>query len=354
VETRHRILEGDARDLRDLPLESVHLVVTSPPYPMIAMWDAAFAELDPQIAARIAVDDPIAALDAFEAMHQVLDDAWFECARVLVPGGMLCIDVGDATRTVGGRFRCYPNAARITSTVTRLGLDPLPAIVWRKPTNAPNKFMGSGMLPPGAYVTYEHEQVLLFRKGSPRVFRTDEDRERRTRSAYFWEERNVWFSDLWTLGSVPQSLDDGDRPRSGAFPFELAFRLVAMFSLYGDVVLDPFVGTGTTCRAALALGRSSIGVERVPSLVASARRSLESTREGVDRVARRLSEHQTFLRGRTLKHWNDSLGLPVTTSQETALELWSPIATRRTADALVADHARIGERQLPLMNPVAG
>ena len=354
METRHRILEGDARDLRELPLESVHLVVTSPPYPMIAMWDAAFAELDPQIADRMAVDDPIAALDAFDAMHQTLDDAWFECARVLAPGGMLCIDVGDATRTVGGRFRCYPNAARITSTVTRLGFDPLPAIVWRKPTNAPNKFMGSGMLPPGAYVTYEHEQVLLFRKGSPRVFRTDDERARRMRSAYFWEERNVWFSDLWTLGSVPQSLDDPDRPRSGAFPFELAFRLVAMFSLYGDVVLDPFVGTGTTCRAALALGRSSVGIERMPSLVNLARQSLEATREGADRVARRLSDHQTFLRGRTLKHWNEVLGLAVMTTQETALELWSPIATRRGADALVVDYARVAGDRVPVMSTVAG
>lgn len=354
METRHRILEGDARDLGALPDESVHLVVTSPPYPMIAMWDAAFAELDPQVGERIAVDDPGAALDAFEGMHRILDDAWSECARVLAPGGMLCIDVGDATRTVGGRFRCYPNSARITSAVMRLGFDPLPAIVWRKPTNAPNKFMGSGMLPPGAYVTYEHENVLLFRKGSPRVFRGDEDRARRARSAYFWEERNVWFSDLWTLGSVPQSLDDADRPRSGAFPFELAFRLVAMFSLYGDVVLDPFAGTGTTCRAALALGRSSVGVERASSLASLALSSLDATREGVDRVARRLSDHETFLRGRTLKHWNDVLGLAVTTTQETALELWSPIATRRTPEALVADYARIARDRVPVLHSVPG
>jgi DNA modification methylase len=354
VETRHRILEGDARDLAALSHESVHLVVTSPPYPMIAMWDAAFTELDPQIGERIAVDDPIAALDAFEGMHGILDAAWSECARVLAPGGMLCIDIGDATRTVGGRFRCYPNAARITATVMRLGFDPLPAIVWRKPTNAPNKFMGSGMLPPGAYVTYEHEHVLLFRKGSPRVFRTDEDRGRRARSAYFWEERNVWFSDLWTLGSVAQSLDDSDRPRSGAFPFELAFRLVAMFSLYGDVVLDPFVGTGTTCRAALALGRSSVGIERSPSLAAAARGSLRDIAEGAARVARRLSDHETFLRGRTLKHWNDVLGLAVTTTQETALELWSPVTTRRGGDALVVDYARIARDRVPVLESLPG
>src|SRR4029079_11532235 len=123
---------------------------------------------------------------------------------------MLCIDVGDATRTVGGRFRCYPNAARITSTVMRLAFDPLPAIVWRKPTNAPNKFMGSGMLPPGAYVTYEHEHVLIFRKGSKRAFASAAEKAARHRSAYFWEERNVWFSDVWTdLVGARQELGDG-------------------------------------------------------------------------------------------------------------------------------------------------
>jgi site-specific DNA-methyltransferase (cytosine-N4-specific) len=352
VETVHRILEGDARDLSAVASESVHLVVTSPPYPMIAMWDGAFVELDPRIGDWLA--DEARALDAFEAMHTILDGAWAECARALVPGGMLCIDVGDATRSVGGRFRCYANRARITAAMMRLGLDPLPAIVWRKPTNAPNKFMGSGMLPPGAYVTYEHEHIVLFRKGAPRAFRTPEDRERRAKSAYFWEERNVWFSDLWTLGSVPQSLDGADRPRSGAFPFELAFRLVAMFSLYGDVVLDPFVGTGTTCRAALALGRSSVGVERAPSLAAAARGALAETGEGAARVMRRLSEHAVFARDRELKHHNQGLDLGVMTSQETALEIWAPQIVRPTDTGASAHYVRIARDRVPVLESLPG
>ncbi len=219
METRHRILEGDARDLSALAQESVHLVVTSPPYPMIAMWDdAVLGSSTRRSATSIAVDDAIAALEAFEAMHRTLDDAWSECARVLAPGGMLCIDVGDATRTVGGRFRCYPNRARITATVMRLGFDPLPAIVWRKPTNAPNKFMGSGMLPPGRLRHVRARAHPPVPQGSaarcsgpPRSASGDR------RSAYFWEERNVWFSDLWTLGSVSQTLDDGGRSAERRF-----------------------------------------------------------------------------------------------------------------------------------------
>jgi DNA modification methylase len=352
VETVHRILEGDARDLSALADGSVHLVVTSPPYPMIAMWDETFAALDPRVAGWL--DDEARAMDAFEAMHAMLDAVWRECARVLAPGAMLCVDVGDATRTIGGRFRCYPNQARIAAAALRLGFDPLPAIVWRKPTNAPNKFMGSGMLPPGAYVTYEHEHLLLFRNGPPRAFSTGDDRERRSRSAYFWEERNLWFSDLWTLGSVPQALTDGGRARSGAFPFELAFRLVAMFSLYGDLVLDPFVGTGTTCRAAVALGRSSVGVERSPPLAARARDSLGALEEGAARVRRRLQDHEAFVRGRTLQHHNVGLGLPVTTRQETAIELWAPRTVRPTGDGAAVDYARVVRDTVPVLDPVSG
>ena len=105
-----------------------------------------------------------------------------------------------------------------------MGFTNLPEIIWRKPTNSPNKFMGSGMLPAGAYVTLEHEFILIFRKGGKRIFKSDAEKLKRQQSAFFWEERNVWFSDLWTLTGTNQKLNNkNSRERSAAYPFDLAY-----------------------------------------------------------------------------------------------------------------------------------
>jgi DNA modification methylase len=240
-------------------------VVTSPPYPMIEMWDEVFAELDPAVADHLDAGDGQA---AYEAMHDLLAPVWSEVARVLAPGGLVAVNVGDAARKVGGEFRLWPNHVAVTEALTTEGLSPLPDVVWRKRANASADFMGSGMVPTNAYVTLEHEHVLLFRKGGTRSFPPKDDQ--RYESAYFWEERNRWFSDLWTdVQGVGQALDADVRERSGAFPLELPLRLVWMYSTYGDTVLDPFWGTGTTSLAALVAGRSSVGYELDDGLVAA-------------------------------------------------------------------------------------
>jgi site-specific DNA-methyltransferase (adenine-specific) len=292
VETTHEIRVGDARELAVEP-ESVDLVVTSPPYPMVEMWDDAFAAQDPAVETALADGDGEA---AFDAMHALLDDVWSRVADALRPGGVAAVNVGDATRRIDGEFRLYPNHARITEALSAAGLTQLPGVVWRKPTNSANKFMGSGTLPTNAYATLEHEHVLLFRKGGPRSFPpNDEDRYA---SAFFWEERNVWFSDTWEIRGTGQGLsaDDGRRERSGAFPLELPLRLVRMYSIRGDTVVDPFVGTGTTSLAAMLAGRSSIGVERDPDLAAAfAERADEATGLSRDHSRRRLRRHQEFV-----------------------------------------------------------
>lgn len=326
MQTTHRLVQADARELVAHLSEPVHLVLTSPPYPMIEMWDAAFREASPAVGPALEAEDGPA---AFEAMHAVLDAVWAACFEVLAPGGLCCIDIGDATRTLGGHFRLYPNHARILSACQDLGFHVLPDILWRKPTNGPTKFMGSGMLPAGAYVTYEHEYVLVLRKGGKRAFRTEADKARRRRSAFFWEERNVWFSDLWEgLLGVDQRLDGGaSRDRSAAFPVELAWRLAHMYSLQEDVILDPFVGTGTTSLVAAASGRSSVGVDLDGALLAAAgARLAEAPQLGETRARRRLADHAAFVaereaRGRPVKHRNELLDLPVMTRQETALQL---------------------------------
>jgi DNA modification methylase len=343
MQTSHTLHIGDARDLSAVPSGSVHLVVTSPPYPMIAMWDEVFAELAPGSVAALEAGQGRA---AFEAMHAVLDAVWEECARVLAPGGFACVNIGDATRSLAEEFALYPNQARISTALSRVGLTPLPDILWRKPSNAPNKFMGSGMLPAGAYVTYEHEYVLIFRKGGKREF-TGAERTRRSESAYFWEERNLWFSDLWTdLRGTRQGLGAGaPRERSAAFPFELPWRLVHMFSVQGDVVLDPFVGTGTTMAAAFAAGRQSVGVERALELAPRVGAALEAAvGEGRRRAEERLVAHFAAMaeregRGKTPLHRSTVYGFGVVTGQEQAVRVLAPVALHSSGEgAWVGEH----------------
>jgi DNA modification methylase len=335
--TEHRIIFTDSRDLRSVQDNSVDLVVTSPPYPMIEMWDSTFSSLNPLIANTLDANE---GPSAFELMHQELDKVWEHCHRILRPGSIACINIGDAVRTIGGDFRIYSNHARILSAMSTIGFQPLPDILWRKQTNAPNKFMGSGMLPAGAYVTYEHEYILIFRKGSKRQFATEAEKLRRRASSYFWEERNVWFSDVWTdlKGTNQELCEQSVRKRSGAYPFELAFRLICMYSLYGDLVFDPFLGTGTTTAAAIAAGRNSLGAEYhrklSPSISGSVSKALSI---GAVRTRARLSNHRTFVRERVetgykFKHRNPIHQFPVMTSQEVELSLYLPDGIKRKSD----------------------
>jgi len=339
METNHRVHVGDARDLSALATDSVDLVVTSPPYPMIEMWDDAFAELDDRVGP--ALDDG-AGQAAFEAMHDVLESVWAEVDRVLRPGAIACVNVGDATRTVGDRFRVYQNHARVVEAFESLGFDPLPEVLWRKPVNSAAKFMGSGMVPPNAYVTLEHEYVLVFRNGGRRSFPPGDDQ--RYESAYFWEERNRWFSDVWTdVGGKRQTLaDDALRERSGAFPLALPYRLVCMYSVYGDTVLDPFWGTGTTSLAAMVAGRSSVGVERDRGFVSAFDdRATEAPALSRDLNAERLADHEAFVAerraaGEDLGYVNEHYDVPVRTRQETALRLYDVASVTDATDAALA------------------
>lgn len=151
-------------------------------------------------------------MGAFNKMHDILDAVWHECDRVLAPNGFVCINIGDATRTVDGKFQLFSNHYRIIDYFMKHGYCVMPDILWRKQSNSPNKFMGSGMYPAGAYVTYEHEYILIFRKGGKRVF-NEQEKLLRQKSAYFWEERNIWFSDLWDIKGISQNIKNNDKTR---------------------------------------------------------------------------------------------------------------------------------------------
>jgi DNA modification methylase len=316
-----RIINDNARDMGGIASGSVDLVVTSPPYPMIEMWDGIFTAQDARIGEWLKAGR---GREAFCLMHDLLDAVWHQCDRVLKPGGLACINIGDATRTVAGDFQLYSNHSRILAAFLDRGYAALPDILWRKPTNAPNKFLGSGMLPVGAYVTYEHEYILVFRKGPRRWFVTPREKALRRASAFFWEERNVWFSDVWhdIRGAGQTLVDAGARERSAAFPFEIPYRLICMFSIKQDVVLDPFCGTGTTLIAALATGRNAIGVELDPSLATLARQSLLGARDFANAYSSaRLVRHREFVRARIaekgpMRYINHHYGFPIMTAQE--------------------------------------
>lgn len=249
-----------------VPEASVHLVVTSPPYPLIEMWDAQLSA-----ATGLPPEDP----RFFEACHAHLARVWAECARVLVPGGILCVNIGDATRSLNGAFRLYPNHVEVVRHCEALGLHSLVPILWRKPTNKPNAFLGSGFLPPNAYVTLDCEHILVFRKGPPRKLPPKDPL--RYASAVSKAERDVWFSQVWDVKGAAQ---DG----TAAYPEEVPTRLIRMFSLLGDTVLDPFLGSGTTLRAAHRLGRKGIGFEVNPALAERLRATVPQEAPSPDRV----------------------------------------------------------------------
>jgi DNA modification methylase len=300
---------------------AVDLVVTSPPYPMIAMWDALFCAQDAFVAEALKNEDGPA---AFERMHIYLDAVWRDVFRVTKPGGFVCINIGDATRTLAGDFALYANHARILGYLLALGFRALPLILWRKQTNAPNKFMGAGMLPAGAYVTLEHEYILILRKGSKRTFSSMAEKRNRRRSALFWEERNIWFSDVWMdlKGARQTMANPALRKRSAAFPFEIPYRLINMFSVKKDTVLDPFAGIGTSAAAALAAGRSSIGYELDAGFMPAIAAGMNGARSLANRRIRgRIDRHLDFVEARYLqkgpfKHKNIPYGFPVVTGQE--------------------------------------
>jgi len=333
--TQHQIYFQDARSMEALASESVDLVVTSPPYPMIEMWDAMFVVQNPEIDNAIGKGEgPV----AFELMHRELDAVWQEVWRVLKPSGIASINVGDATRTINSRFRLYPNHARILNQFLKLGFEALPAIIWRKQTNAPNKFMGSGMLPPSAYVTLEHEYILILRKGPKREFNREPEKQHRRQSAFFWEERNAWFSDVWmdVKGTSQHLGDRAARLRSAAFPFEVPYRLINMFSVKDDTVVDPFLGIGTTMWAAMTAGRNCVGYEIEKGL----RNEIYGIADSIvgyanQRIDRRIQTHVDYVKQnqrleREFKYTNQPHRFRVKTRQEIEILLNPLLAIETT------------------------
>ena len=240
------IYNHSSESMAEVENESVHLVVTSPPYPMIQKWD----ELPLFLEGR--EDFVIDKID-FIAQHSRLLNIWREVKRVLVKGGIACINIGDATRSIDKEFCCYPNYAKLTMDMYELGFTPLVPIIWKKISNRPNAFLGSGMIPPNGYIAQDCEYIGIYRKGNKRVFKPHD--LQRYASEFAKEERDLWFQQVWTITGALGA------KATSAFPREVPWRLVQMFSCIDEVVLDPFSGTGTTSRVCDELERKFIGYE---------------------------------------------------------------------------------------------
>lgn len=259
LKTVHRLVQGDARDLSFIPNESIQLVVTSPPY-----WTLKEYRQHPHQLGHVA---------DYEVFLAQLERVWKECLRILVPGGRLVCVVGDVclSRRANGRHVVVPLHSDIAVMCRRMGFDNLNPIIWHKIANASyevengSKFLGKPY-EPNAIIKNDMEFILMQRK--PGGYRKPTEIQRRE-SKMSKEEFDTWFQQIWTLTGA------STREHPAPFPYELAYRLVRMFSFTGDTVLDPFCGTGTTMVAAMKTGRSSIGVEIDPTYVEHARTRLE-------------------------------------------------------------------------------
>jgi site-specific DNA-methyltransferase (cytosine-N4-specific) len=273
MQTEHKIILGNSQQMHEVEDSTIHLMVTSPPYPMIKMWDAPFAAINPQIVALWqeleANGKEETVTQIYDAIHEALAKVWRETFRVLIKGGIACINIGDATRTVNGKFRLFPNHSRIIEHCEKIGFTTLPYVLWKKPTTKPKykgkgAFLGSGFLPPNAYVTLDCEFILIFRKGELRRFPPNDSH--RYESAFTKKQRDEWFTQIWDITGVRQTTSQLER-RIAAYPDEIVNRLIRMFSVKGDTVLDPFLGSGTTVKLAIQNGRNSVGYETDETLL---------------------------------------------------------------------------------------
>jgi DNA modification methylase len=251
------VFQADSRSMPELAAESVPLIVTSPPYWQIKDYG-----------------DP-AQIGHGQSLHEYLRElmkVWAECFRVSTPGGRLCVNVGDqfARASLYGRYRVIPLHAEIIGQCSSLGYDFMGSIIWRKKTTMNTSggavVMGSYPYPPNGIVEIDFEYILLFKKpGTPRTVPAAQKKK----AALTRDEWKGWFSGHWEIVGARK------KGHEAPFPEEIPSRLIRMFSFPGDTVLDPFLGTGTTAKAAVEHGRRAVGYEIVPAYAEQARARLE-------------------------------------------------------------------------------
>ncbi len=243
MKTSHKIIIGDSRRMKEISDESVHLVITSPPY-----WQLKDYGTEKQIGFN----------DSYEEYINNLNLVWYECFRVLHKGCRLCVNIGDqfARSVYYGRYKIIPIRTEIIKFCETIGFDYMGAIIWQKPTTMNTtggaSIMGSYPYPRNGIIKIDYEFILIFKKPGESPFVSKELKEK---SKLDKEEWNEYFSGHWNFNGEKQT------EHLAMFPEELPKRLVKMFSFVGDTVLDPFLGSGTTTLSAKNLHRNSVGYE---------------------------------------------------------------------------------------------
>jgi site-specific DNA-methyltransferase (adenine-specific) len=265
LQTSHRAYLGDARSMPDLgSAPCVHLVVTSPPYWNLKEYPAGTAA-------------QLGNLNDYRQFLRELKRVWRRCFDLLVPGGRMCIVVGDVclSRRKAGRHSVVPLHADISRDCLDLGFDYLSPIFWHKIANAATEVQGNGAAflgkpyEPNSVIKNDVEYILIFRK--PGAYRTP-TADQRALSIIERTDHEKWFRQIWS--DVPGQVRVHGHP--APFPKEIAFRLMSMFSFVGDTVLDPFLGIGNTILAGREAHRSSIGYEIEPKYFEIAKSRLSS------------------------------------------------------------------------------
>ncbi len=247
--TTHTIINGDNRQMNELKDNSVHLIITSPPY-----WQLKDYGTENQIGFN----------DDYETYINHLNLTWKECYRVLHDGCRLCINIGDqfARSVYYGRYKIIPIHTEIIKFCEILGLDFMGSIIWQKTTTMNTSggasIMGSFPHPRNGIVKLDFEYILLFKKQGNAPKPTVEQKNNAVMTN---EEWNTYFNGHWYFTGARQD------KHLAMFPEELPHRLIKMFSFPNETVLDPFLGSGTTSLAAKNLGRNSVGYEINPEFI---------------------------------------------------------------------------------------
>jgi len=243
MRTIHKIINGDSRQMGELKDNSVHLIVTSPPY-----WQLKDYGDKNQIGFN----------DSYENYINNLNLVWSECFRVLHDGCRLCINIGDqfARSVYYGRYKVIPIHSEIIKFCETLGFDFMGQIIWQKQTtmntSGGGAVMGSFPHPRNGIVKLDFEYILLFKKLGDAPKPT---REQKENSAMTNDEWNTYFNGHWYFNGAKQD------KHLAMFPEELPARLIKMFSFPNETILDPFMGSGTTALVAKKLNRNSVGYE---------------------------------------------------------------------------------------------